>query len=979
MSLIEQDKNEQIKAGIAPEDIKPTRLSFDDIRQKIMITNLSDLSNILDGIEGETAKETKVTLDQIVKSPQDYFAKVSSSLRTVLTSLSTGSAGAIIGKTHINKFIERLNDGKKVILIVQTGSLLTRKTASIISRVLLSMIQSFIGRLYASGKKLAAPLALYMDEASNLMYLGIEDMFSKAGGANVMIHAFTQSISDLEAEIGIPAARKILDNTNTKIFMRVNDPNTAKYVSDYSGNEKRFSSILSLGGGITVREVEEPLVVADNLTTLKSREFYMFTYSGKYKGITLESTPAILNIEFPFVNETSDVEELAKRQKKSNNIMVLKNLSKLWTNRKLTSRFTKFYKEKKKDVIKQLIHKQRIRLVYYGLAAVAVMLIFFLKTQDKADLLQRILLYIKGYVIPEVAELLQRTLFYIGRYAIPEAITVVIIVSIAMFWNSSALEPLRNMIAEIVNVIGSTQHRSQFGKRKHINKANAVAKKSMNPVVAAFLYSIKDEPSVDAPEESIDSVQSSDNKQADTKAVKQPASETKTVKQADTEAVKQPALETVKQTKTEDIKQVQETANKGNILYGLYPNGISTDREYKTQDVVNIHNYLTPFLDELAVDKIYVKGLKDCVVQALHVLDDHHDKCSSVVTQDFNNNNINDGQSSYDILKETSLARHTCDVVKIIANVYSDMKDKEEKKIPLNILFTLYMSAIGHDLGKIPKFREMTKHRKEDHPNISWEIMDYTLSKIANDTGKSLIAKIKNAITSHHSEEQKDDDMRPFLVALKKADARAREQELIQYKNDHPESAKIVDQYIAHYQKMGGHKEKEDESLHVIAIEWLNKDIIDQLLAVLKGLINERIEGDGYVKAIYIGNGDETVYVMSTFLAELFLNVAENNGEKEFADKNKSTTSKLDNISLTIKNKMAMSGYITDIVDPGQLFNIYKFIGKNGGEITQGGYMPILLKAFKLTKEEKDELIKIKEVSGNRILRLAVKVIKIER
>ena len=43
---------------------------------------------------------------------------------------------------------------------------------------------------------------------------------------------------------------------NTKCFMRVNDPETAEYVSDYSGRRKKFSPILQLGGGIMIREME---------------------------------------------------------------------------------------------------------------------------------------------------------------------------------------------------------------------------------------------------------------------------------------------------------------------------------------------------------------------------------------------------------------------------------------------------------------------------------------------------------------------------------------------------------------------------------------------------------------------------------------------------------------------------------------------------------------------------------------------------
>ncbi len=82
---------------------------------------------------------------------------MSSSLRTVLTALSVGSVGKVIGKADANPFIEMLERGKRVILVIQTGSLLTRRTAHIIARVLLSMVQSFVGRVLAGGGAITLP------------------------------------------------------------------------------------------------------------------------------------------------------------------------------------------------------------------------------------------------------------------------------------------------------------------------------------------------------------------------------------------------------------------------------------------------------------------------------------------------------------------------------------------------------------------------------------------------------------------------------------------------------------------------------------------------------------------------------------------------------------------------------------------------------------------------------------------------------
>lgn len=279
------------------------RINLNDIKERASHACLEDLKAELESIpESPEKADVLASLTQILDSPKDYFAKISSSLRTTLTSLSTGNVGKIIGRAQSNQFIKRLEQNKRVILIVQTGSLLTRKTAHIVARVLISMIQSFIGRRYASGRKVSPPLAIYLDEASNLMYIGIDELFNKAGGAGAWVHAFTQSISDLEAEIGRPFAKKILDNTNTKVFMRVNDPTTAEYVADYSGEQKRFSPLLSLGGAITIREVKENAILPEHVLNLQEREFFLFSYQGQYRGKTLFVKPPYFQIEYPQVN-----------------------------------------------------------------------------------------------------------------------------------------------------------------------------------------------------------------------------------------------------------------------------------------------------------------------------------------------------------------------------------------------------------------------------------------------------------------------------------------------------------------------------------------------------------------------------------------------------------------------------------------------------------------------------------------------------
>jgi conjugal transfer pilus assembly protein TraD len=183
--------------------------------------------------------------------------------------------------------------------VVQLGSLLTKRAAYTAGKVIISMIQAFIGRVYSSGRNVTPSLVLHIDEAQSVLYQGIEDLFAKAGGAGVFIHGYCQSISQLHAEVGEDRANTILDNCNTKIFLRVPDPTTADYVSQHLGEARRFSPIISLGGSLSIRETEEVRIKPSEILNLAPRELYLLTYTGTYKGKTATVSESTLKVTFP--------------------------------------------------------------------------------------------------------------------------------------------------------------------------------------------------------------------------------------------------------------------------------------------------------------------------------------------------------------------------------------------------------------------------------------------------------------------------------------------------------------------------------------------------------------------------------------------------------------------------------------------------------------------------------------------------------
>jgi type IV secretory pathway TraG/TraD family ATPase VirD4 len=300
-------------------------LNFMQVKERIDYNSLKSFSESLQYLKNHTdpkvqelANESIFNISQVLNSPQDFFAKVSSSLRTVLTLLTSSTTGKIIGKAENNEFIKRFEEGKRVILICNTGSMLARRTAHIIGKVIVSMIQSMAGRFFASGRKLDPPLALYLDEGHNVLYWGIEDFFSKAGGAGVYINLFTQSMAQIAEAVSEEGTASIMDNMNTWIFMRVNHNDTAKYVEDNSPLKIVYKNVISMGGSkvaISMKEDQERLILMEKVLKLKPRYFYLRSEGKVYKGIVPFIQPSPIKIHYP--NLTDDTGKNSNAQEKN--------------------------------------------------------------------------------------------------------------------------------------------------------------------------------------------------------------------------------------------------------------------------------------------------------------------------------------------------------------------------------------------------------------------------------------------------------------------------------------------------------------------------------------------------------------------------------------------------------------------------------------------------------------------------------------
>lgn len=267
-------------------------ITFYEIKRWISYEKLGELQKNLEYLVHSRDPEIRriaqdliMVIGQIRSSPSDFFAKVSSSLRTVLTSLTTSVAGDLIGKVTQNEFLRRLESGERVIIYCNTGVLLVRKTAHVIGRIIMSMIQSLIGRMQASGRALNPPLVMYLDEGQNVLYRGIEELFAKGRSANVWINFFTQSFSSIESVVGKELANVIVDNISTWLYMRVNCEETAERVSKSLPVVTRYNTKVvpgSEGATVILGENEESVYSPNVIMGLPNRHFILKKASGEY-------------------------------------------------------------------------------------------------------------------------------------------------------------------------------------------------------------------------------------------------------------------------------------------------------------------------------------------------------------------------------------------------------------------------------------------------------------------------------------------------------------------------------------------------------------------------------------------------------------------------------------------------------------------------------------------------------------------------
>lgn len=304
---------------LAKAEGKLPTVSLNQIYQGLRPASLEELKIALTSLPPEIAEAEDAPfyvsmLESNLAKPPDYYEKITTTLQSALVPLISGSIGKIIGKADSNKLIQRIEEGKRVIAVVHTGTMVSPSSAAILGRVLLSMIMATVGRHYISSKEqMDPPLALHIDEAHSVITTDTLNILAMAGSANVMTHLYTQSVSQIHAalgnkDLGISA----MSNTNNKIFMRCADADTAEYVVNHFGVETKLSGVFG-DNQLTTRQVEEDVLKKTDILDLQPQEAYMMSYTGRWAFVTEKVPPSNVKIVFPEAPTTAMRDNKASR------------------------------------------------------------------------------------------------------------------------------------------------------------------------------------------------------------------------------------------------------------------------------------------------------------------------------------------------------------------------------------------------------------------------------------------------------------------------------------------------------------------------------------------------------------------------------------------------------------------------------------------------------------------------------------------
>lgn len=276
-----------------------------------------------------------------------YYDKITASLLPLLEKLTTGQSAHLISPEYLNLEDDRpifdwmqVIRGKKIVY-VGLDALSDSTVASAVGNSMFSDLCSVAGQLYkygvgedissAKATKTFHPVCVHADEFNELIGDDFIPLLNKAGGAGVQVTAYTQTWSDVEAQLQNTAkAGQVSGNLNTIICLRVLDEDTATMVTNKLPQRVTIKTLLQVSGVSDgpqvgshqdftssnedrINTLEVPMLSPDDLIQLPKGQAFVLLNGGRLVKVRLDLPhDDMSNIPEAIEHMAQQIEERAK-------------------------------------------------------------------------------------------------------------------------------------------------------------------------------------------------------------------------------------------------------------------------------------------------------------------------------------------------------------------------------------------------------------------------------------------------------------------------------------------------------------------------------------------------------------------------------------------------------------------------------------------------------------------------------------------
>lgn len=201
---------------------------------------LKDQSLLAQVCENLPDSSLKRSIDTLTAFKPDDFEKRISGLLAALDQFSSGDTAKLFNITNPEINLREVIQRKKICYF-QLPTMQSKILGSATGKLLLQCLQSTISDIQVRGNAPESLFSVYLDDFNDYMYPAFASLLNKSRSANIGVVFSHQSLGDLE-KVSPDFKQIVLTNTNIKVIMKSNDPDTAEHFAASIGTRSTEQS-----------------------------------------------------------------------------------------------------------------------------------------------------------------------------------------------------------------------------------------------------------------------------------------------------------------------------------------------------------------------------------------------------------------------------------------------------------------------------------------------------------------------------------------------------------------------------------------------------------------------------------------------------------------------------------------------------------------------------------------------------------------